>query len=171
MLCKQYVFSVIILIYAPILAWFVRWQVMELALAIGFSRDKVLTQKRLRRHLNKEPFKNRFLLIAFLKEADQKRWEVFLGILWWWITLLNTFVEIAIALCGFVFPAFFSTKLLTIVLAVPMWLFAVVFAFDSFAVPEHRKDPGISTFECGFITLGVLGSGIVYLILNFLDLW
>lgn len=171
MLCKQHVFSAIFLIYAPVMAWFVRGQIIDTILAIGFSPSKVLAQKRLKRHLNKESILSRLLLTPFLKEADQNRWKTRLIVLWWWLALLTTFAEIAIAICGFVCPVFFSTKLLTIVLVVPMWLFAVAMAFDSFVVPEHRKDPGISTFECGFITLGAFGGGIVYILLNLLNLW
>ena len=171
MLYKQHVFSAIVLIYVPFLVWLVRGQIIDLALDIGFSREKSRTQKRLKRHLKKETILDRLFLMSFLKETDQNRWKIWIGILWWWFTLLIAFIETAIALCGFVFSTFFSTKLLTLVLVTPMWLFAVALAFDSFVCPSHRKDPGISTFECGFITLGVLGSGIIYLILNFLDLW
>lgn len=168
---SQYVLSTILLFYVPLFAWLVRSQIVALILDTGFSQKKAITQKRFKRHLKKESISTRFFLIAFLKETDQNYWKVWLGVIWWWISLAISLFEIVIALVGFIFPDIFNLRLLRITLGIPMWLFGVALAFDSFSVPTHRKDPGISTFECGAITLGALGSGIAYVILNLLNLW
>ena len=79
MLQKQHVFSAIILVLALALAG-VTWSLISGTLVeIGFSKKKMVTQKRLRRRLRKEPFWPRFSLSIFLREADQKRWAVWAG--------------------------------------------------------------------------------------------
>ena len=114
MLQKQHIFSAIILVLALTLAG-VTWSLISGTLVeIGFSKKKTVTQKRLRRRLRKEPFWPRFSLSIFLREADQKRWAVWAGAIWWWFTLLVTLAEAALAICGFLLPAFFSTGIIMI---------------------------------------------------------
>lgn len=96
MLQKQHIFSAIILVLALALAG-VTWSLISGTLVeIGFSKKKTVTQKRLRRRLRKEPFWPRFSLSIFLREADQKRWAVWAGAIWWWFTLLVTLAEAAL---------------------------------------------------------------------------
>lgn len=171
MLQKQHVFSAIILVLAPVLAR-VCWSLISGTMVeIGFSKNKTITQKRLRRRLKKEPFPDRFFLTVFLREADQKRWAIRTAAIWWWVTLLITMAEVVLAICGFLLPAFFSTGLITAALATPLWLAATALAYDSFVDPVHRKDPGIDTAECGVITAGVFFGGIAYIVLNLMGLW
>ena len=60
MLQKQHIFSAIILVLALALAG-VTWSLISGTLVeIGFSKKKMVTQKRLRRRLRKEPFWPRF---------------------------------------------------------------------------------------------------------------
>ena len=171
MLQKQHIFSAIILILALALAG-VTWSLISGTMVeIGFSKKKTVTQKHLRRRLRKEPFWPRFSLSVFLREADQKRWAVWAGAIWWWFTLLVTLAEAALAICGFLLPAFFSTGIITAGLVAPLWLVATALAFDSFVDPAHRKDPGNGDFECGVITAGALVGGLVYIVLNLMGLW
>ena len=171
MLQKQHIFSAIILVLALASAG-VTWSLISGTMVeIGFSKKKTVTQKRLRRRLRKEPFWPRFSLSLFLWEADQKRWAVWAGAIWWWFTLLVTLAEAALAVCGFLLPAFFSTGIITAGLVAPIWLAATALAFGEFVDPAHRKDPGDGDFECGVITAGALVGGLVYIVLNLMGLW
>ena len=171
MLQKQRVYSAIILVLALALAR-VTWSLISGTMAeIGFSKDKTVTQKRLKRRLKKEPFPDRFFLTVFLREADQKRWAIWMNIIWWWFTLLVTVAEAALAVCGFLLPAFFTTGVITAGLVTPLWLAGTAFAFGAFVDPTQRKDPGNGDFECGVITVGVLVGGLVYIVLNLMGLW
>lgn len=167
----QLFFSVLLLICVPVMSYLTRMCVADTMLEIGFSKDRQISKKRIARRNDDASLLERLLLIHILKKADQKRTIIWAGILWWWIVLLSAIAELCLGLCIFFIPDLFSMKVITLGAFVPFWNFGTTLSFHMYLVPQSRKDPGISDFECGCIALGVLVGGAVFLILYSLDLW
>lgn len=167
----QYLFSALILVCTPLGAYITKLCVDHTLLHMGFGDDNQIIRKRIQRHHKSVPFSERLLMLSFIKNSDQNRVIVWIYAVWWWLVLLVTLIEIVLGILGLFISGLLNDKIATICFFVSVWFSGIAMSFDSYLVPEHRKDPGMSDFECGFIAFGVLLGGLGFIVLYALGLW
>lgn len=167
----QHLFSALILICTPLGAYLTKLSIDHTLLHMGFRDDNQIVRKRIQRHHKAFPYLERLLMFSFIKNSDQNRVIVWIYAIWWWLVLLVTLIETVLGILGLFIPDLLNIKIVTICFFVSAWFPGIAISFDSYLVPEHRKDPGISSFECGFIAFGILLGGLGFIVLYTLGLW